>query len=294
MRRNRAFSTASGVTADSKMAKVERGEAVENVARQGEVHSLVRFSEVREQLLEAIVVARPDVLNGVQVPYGAEVSVLRSRVRSPGPEAWAAILALGHHHAQEAFELLVQLTASPDWGIRRSAVEAVAVHALGPTAAPVLIDRLGDPSPYVVRAACEAVAHLRLGDAHDAVVTLLASQEAATRRRALQALSVLWQPSDFGRVLTMLQTDQSREVRLAAAWTLRANVDLDNWWALYRTWGVDPLPRHRVWACELEGQFGTAGQVPEREKLTQDKDGHVRRAAKLALEKPSSSDHPSA
>src|SRR5438270_10447029 len=103
---------------------------------------------------------RPESLNTVPVPYGADVNLLRSQLAPPGPQAWAAILALGHHPGREAFDTLVELTASPDWSYRRAAVEAIALHELGKSAVEPIRALLSDPSPYVARAACEAAAQL--------------------------------------------------------------------------------------------------------------------------------------
>ena len=229
-------------------------------------------------------VGRPESLNGVPVPYDAEVSQLRSRLQPPGLHAWDACLALGHHPSREAFELLLWLTASPDWSYRRAAVEAIAAHRLGHTAASVLIARLADPSPYVARTACAAVARLRLHDARSILVDLLRSSEAATRTSALRALATLWQPSDFDLVFSIYQADPAKQVRNEAAWTLRANASRDNWRQLFQRWKGDQSPRHRVWACELAEQFGDQSFEAQLRELLADPDGHVRKSARCALE----------
>jgi hypothetical protein len=57
---------------------------------------------------------------------------------------------------------------------------------------------------------------------------------------------------------------------------------------LFSLWRGDPTPRHRVWACELAERFQVADSGSLR-KLTDDDNGHVRKAARLALtaiEKP--------
>jgi HEAT repeat protein len=212
-----------------------------------------------------------------------EISVLRSQLVLPGPQAWAACKALGHHPSIEAFDILVELTRSPDWSYRHAAIRAIATHRLGRSAGDLLTALLKDESPYVVRAACDAISQLRLQDAHDAVLSLLHSPDAVTRSTALDALVVLWVPSDFGIVYNLFCGDASRAVRRRAAWALRAHPDRENWRALFRSWSGDSLSRHRQWACEVTEEFGDVGIRVELEPLLQDIDGHVRKAARNAL-----------
>ncbi|MGJ4951031.1 HEAT repeat domain-containing protein [Bradyrhizobium sp. HKCCYLS20291] len=73
-------------------------------------------------------------------------------------------------------------------------------------------------------------------------------------------------------------------VRREAAWTLRANVASLDWLQLFEAFRVDDPPRHRVWACELAGQFGNADVVAQIEPLRSDRDGHVRTAAAAATD----------
>src|SRR5438552_18065248 len=108
----------------------------------------------------SILPREPQILNGVRVPFDADLSSLRSQLAPPGPQAWAACLALGHHPGAEAFEILLDLTTSPDWRYRRAAAEAIGVHRLGKSAVEHLRALLEDPSPYVVRTVCDAAAQL--------------------------------------------------------------------------------------------------------------------------------------
>lgn len=226
---------------------------------------------------------RPQLANGVAVPYDVPVSELRTHLRPPGPLAWAACIALGQHPGRDAFALLVDLADSPDWRYRRAAVEALAGHQLGREAAALLGKRLGDPSPYVVRTACRAVALLGLHSLHDAVAVLLRAREAPTRTEALAALATLWQPTDFEPVFVCLRLDPSAEVRKRAAWTLRTNASAASWRRLFDTWRRDPLPRHRTWAAELAAALGGREVEPPLQELLEDPNGHVRKAAQDAL-----------
>ncbi len=52
---------------------------------------------------------------------------------------------------------------------------------------------------------------------------------------------------------------------------------------LFEAWRVDPLARHRVWACELVEKFSDPAGAVALEALRADRDGHVRDAANRAL-----------
>jgi len=226
---------------------------------------------------------KPNVTNDML--ERSEVDVLRSGLVRPGPKAWASCAALGLHPSNEAFELLVDLAHSPSWNYRHAATRAIATHRLGRSAGSLLIALLEDESPYVVRAACDAISQLRLQEAHDAVLSLLHSSDQSTRFTALAALDVLWVPSDFDIVFRVFCEDASNEVRRRAAWALRAHANQENWEILFKAWSRDDLPRHKVWACELAEEFGDSNIRIALESLLLDCDGHVRKSAQLALGK---------
>lgn len=228
-------------------------------------------------------VERPQNLNGVPVPYDAEVNLLRSQLTTPGPQAWAAFLALGYHPSEEAFRILLEYATAPDWTHRRAVVEAIAKHKLGKSVAQLLTTLLKDPSQHVVREACNAISQLSLHDAHDSVMSLLDSEEDYTRSTALKAMSVLWIPADFASIFHIFRTDPSSRVRSDAAWTLRENADQENWQQLFAAWKTDSVSRHRVWATKLVGAFGDSSLEEELAHLMEDPDGHVRKAARQAL-----------
>lgn len=230
-------------------------------------------------------VERPKYLNGVPVPYDAEVSFLVSQLNRPGPQAWAAFLALGYHQSEEAFKVLVEYATSTNWEYRRAAVDAIAKHSLGKSVVQLLIALLKDPSQYVVREACNAISHLRLQEAHDPIMSLLDLEEDYTKSTALEAIRVLWRPADFASVFHIFCTDPSGDVRRTAAWTLRENASQKTWNELFNAWRTDSLGRHRVWATELVGEFGDSMSGKELAPLLEDPDGHVRKAARRALKK---------
>jgi HEAT repeat protein len=225
---------------------------------------------------------RPPTINGVSVPYGAPVAELRRAVAAPGPSASAAFAALSADAGSESLAALVEAAASPDWRMRRAAVEAVAGHVLGRTAARLVLDALGDDSPYVVRTACDAAAALRLDDAHDVVLGLTRSPDAATRECATRGLDALWRASDFDATFEAMLRDSVLDVRRRAGFVLRAHADATTWNRLVAVWRADELPRARRWACDLTAAFGGADDVAALEPLTRDRDGHVRKAAARA------------
>jgi len=226
---------------------------------------------------------RPSHLNGVPVPYDAPVSVLRDAASKPGPAAWASILALGHHGAGEAHDVLLRLAGSPDWRCRRAALEAISFHARSESAHDLFLAALRDESAFVARAACEIVGRLGIASARARVLSLLGSEHAAVRRAAVSAIADLLAVDDFDRVLRVFREDPSPETRREAAWALRKNAGPGTWRRLVETWAEDELPRHRVWACELAGEFGDRSVRRKLEVLTEDPDGHVRKAANRAL-----------
>lgn len=225
---------------------------------------------------------KPRSLNGVPIPYDASVAELRAAINEPGPKAWAAIRALADKPDPEALATLVELARSSDPHLRRSAVEAIALHRFGQTASPLVCQLLHEQDSFVVRAAIDAAATLRLPLAHDRVLGLVEASEESTRLAALRALESLWESSDFEAVFHRYLHDPCAQVRKQAAWTLQQNAGVDHWEQLFLTWSKDPVPRHRIWACQLAGTFGTEVVLPALESLRADHDGHVRDAARLA------------
>ena len=226
---------------------------------------------------------RPSVWNGIPVPYGATVDELAQLIHGPGPARWAAFVAVAHTADESALALLQDSARSPHPNVRRIAVEAIGIHPQGARLASAIRTLLTDPSPVVVRSACEAAARQRVVDAHDRMVELLDDRDDSTRAAAVQALRDLWRDADLARVLRAFSSDASVEVRKEAAWTLRSAASPSNWHELFAVWHADSMPRYRQWACELAAAFGNGGVVPDLHRLTGDPDGHVRNHAVGAL-----------
>ena len=220
----------------------------------------------------------------VPVPYASPLDALVERLRPPGAEAWAAILAIGHKASRESLNVLADLMKDADWRYRRSAVEAVAFHPRARLVIPLLVGCLQDPCPFVVRTACTVVAELGLEEAHDSIVGLLRASDPATRESAVRALSSLWHESDFEPVFRLHREDPERHVRRTAAWTLFDHASSRTWRRLFEAWRNDPLPRHRVWACQLVSELGEPSDAAKVSALLNDPDGHVRKAAKRVVE----------
>jgi HEAT repeat protein len=214
----------------------------------------------------------------------ASLDKLRDNLQHPGPSAWEAMRSLGAHGGEESLRLLREYAASSDWRYRRSAVEAIAGHALAGRVVDLITVALGDSSPYVVRTACEAVGRLAIPGARGALPRLAQDRDPCTREAALRAWRALWEPGDFEQVLTIHLTDEVEDVRKEAAWLLAQYASDENWQRLFSEWSTARLARYRVWACELAARFGTIGVEKALQALVEDQDGHVRKAARRALE----------
>jgi hypothetical protein len=224
----------------------------------------------------------PQTWNGEPIPYRETVEVLRTLI-STYAKAGPAIRALAEHPDSDALEALIDLTHSRDPYLRASAVEAIGYHRTGRDAAEVVVSMLADSNCFVVRAAARAAAASGLAAAHDRIHELIEAQEEATRLIALEALQILWEPSDFEAVFARYLSDPSDRVRKQAAWTLEKNVSSDQWERVFSAWSGDRIPRHRAWACSIAERFGTKTIFAELVGLCSDPDGHVRRAAERAV-----------
>lgn len=220
----------------------------------------------------------PRSYTGWPIPYGLSFEELCAQLSPPGPQAWAACIALGSCRDLKSIQVLAGLTESEDWRYRRISIEAIALHPDACSVADRVIAALGDSSPYVVRTACQTAATLGLREAHEKVIALLRDTAPYTRIVAVEALRSLWQPADFDAVFNLYLHDLQQDVRKAAAWILLDNVSRENWRILFLHWVSDPLPRHRVWACRLVVRFGEPADIELLEPLTRDRDGHVRKA----------------
>jgi HEAT repeat protein len=200
------------------------------------------------------------------------------------PTTHEAIRELVAREDAAALELLTDVAASGDPFLRRTAVEAIGNHPQAGSVHAVILTALTDPSEYVVRTACNVVAKCGIFEAHDRLLSHLASPSGSTRESALHALCAIWHDSDFSMVFRIYQRDDEIRVRRKAASVLRATVSSETWRRLFDVFSVDELARHRQWACELAEAFSGIEMMPLLSKLTCDPDGHVRKAASRAVE----------
>jgi HEAT repeat protein len=227
---------------------------------------------------------KPPTLNGVPIPYDAPIPDLRAAIKDPGPKAWAAIRALAEKSEPDALTTLIEVSKSPDPHVRRAAMEGIGMHRSGQAACAEVCQALDDRDSLVIRAALAAAANLRLEPAHAQIIGLVTAAEESTRLAASRAPEGLWRPLDFDVVFERYLHDRSDSVRQQAAWTLHKNVGAEHWERVFSVWSKDTLPRHRIWACQLAGRFGSRAVVPVLEELRADSDGHVRDMAERALQ----------
>jgi HEAT repeat protein len=201
----------------------------------------------------------------------------------PPEKRWAACLALGMQGAPQAFEALRAGLHAPEWELRRFALEALQRHPRARDAAPDFIAALFDIDVIVQQTACKICGDLRLADAHDGIVQLLASEHPDVRDTAANTLALLWRDSDFDPVFHLYRHDRRRAVRIAAAKTLRHKAAAANWRRLFACWSVDPEPRHRLWGCELVARFGRQPDIGLVLPMLHDRNRNVRLAAQQSL-----------
>jgi HEAT repeat protein len=228
---------------------------------------------------------KPETWNGVVVPHGHPLTELAHQIESGSAEVrWAAFRALVSNGEDGALDLLALHATASDPHFRRAAIESIGLHERGHELASTVLAALVDKSPYVVRSACEAAARIHLVGSHDQVVALLGSTDPMTQVAALRALEVLWQPRSFEPVYQLFVQSRAPEVRKQAAFALRKNADAESAEILFDLWKADSLPRHRQWACEVAQFSRSAEMLPGLQRLANDPDGHVRRAAERAIE----------
>jgi len=182
-----------------------------------------------------------------------------------------------------ALTALVEAAAAEDQFLRRTAIEVIGRHPHGRELCAVILGALGDRSEYVVRTACEVVAHWGLNEAHERVVALLANVSRATRRAAIRTLGAIWLDADFPLIFRIYSCASEIDVRREAAWVLRRRATSAHWRTLFEAFEKDELPRHRQWACELAESFSGPDVLPALRELSLDVDGHVRKTALQAI-----------
>lgn len=166
---------------------------------------------------------------------------------------------------------------------RRSALEALAKSPRDLEIEEHVLRALHDSSGYVVRTATEIAGRWGLAAAAERLRSLARDRDPMTRRASLEALRTIGSDEDLGMVLALFAGDPSREVRNAAAWAVAALATNGNWRQASAALLVDPMPRHRIFGCDLVERFGDDSDRMALRFLLDDPDGHVRKAAERLL-----------
>jgi hypothetical protein len=229
---------------------------------------------------------KPENINTVKVSYDRSLDELVALMRASEPNCWAAYPALAHLGTPDSLVILQQALNSEDWRHRRAATEWIVVHKLSIKASDDVIRLLNDSSPFVVRQACQSAAKMRLESARPYVIALLTNAVPETRWAAAYSLEFLGNETDAEKLIEVFDKDDDEEVRKAATWSLRKIVSGRTRNRIFKLFKEGGLPRYKIWACEIADKFGLS-DFPEIElrAFLNDKDGHVRKAAKLVLQK---------
>ena len=225
----------------------------------------------------------PDTINGVDVPYSSTEEELIENIRNDNQAKWSSFIALGNKNSEKSIEFLLSCLSSEDWRIRRAALEAAKYHEHLSEHVDAVVKALKDTSAYVIREACLTIGDVALSDLHEEVFLLLSSKDDNTRANSMYAIDKIWQDTDYNKVLEIFFSDTDIDNRRRAAQILFNHANINTWQQLFDLWKNDSLGRHRMWACKLATVFGLSSVIADIEKLKNDPDGHVRKAAQESL-----------
>jgi HEAT repeat protein len=224
----------------------------------------------------------PESVNGLPVPYGVPLKNLSELASGPAPARWPAFYAIARINTEAAIVILSDLARARDAYTRRTAIEVLGRVPARPESDSILLSALRDPSGQVARTACDIAGARRWNDARPALRDLARGTDLETRVSAVRALAQLGHPEDFDVAEALLASNDAK-VRNEAAFACHALVSPASWRRLATEWLSDPVPRHRTWASELFGQFGSGQDRLVLHRLCADSDGHVREAARRAV-----------
>lgn len=222
--------------------------------------------------------------NGIPVLPDASLEDLKTLLTAPPPDCWVAFRALAVRADFESLDLLIHEAAGTDPLRRRAAVEAIGDRPASDRGSAAVRRLLTDHAPVVVRAAVAATARLHDQKGRDRVLALFEDPDPETRVVALRAIGELWQADDAAAVLAVATSDRAKKVRRQASLVLSDHRDEKHWRELAALWHESDLPRERTWACGLLGAYGTVDELGLATRLASDPDGHVRNAARRAVE----------
>lgn len=230
-------------------------------------------------------------MNGYLAPYEASVNELLQIIDDAKPgERWAASYALSKKDVILPKDIIDHLFSSSDVDTKRSVVNMIGNHKFGIEYKSIVLDALIDKNEVLRRTACGAARELKLLEANDAIISMLKSPSLAAKTDALRALEIVWREDNFDIIFDVYSSETDIELTKRAAWVLYCNANKSNWRKMFDYWKIDNINRHRLWSCKIAGKYGSLENIDDLNTLCNDKDGHVRKAAKNAIAQISISD----
>jgi HEAT repeat protein len=221
----------------------------------------------------------PEIINGIEVPYGKDVNELESMLNAEMPSFTVACIALGYKSDIESLNILAGLLSSKDWCKRRVVVEAIGYHSMGYLLSDELISLLDDKSKYVVITTLNTISTHSIGMARLRVLHLIKSNNEEIRKEAIACLISIGEAEDFQLITQIFLRDKSKVVKDEAAWFIRKKSGVGNWGLSIDLLKQSNLARHRVWACELIELYGDDTSIKLLTEMQNDSDGHIRKIA---------------
>lgn len=225
-------------------------------------------------------------LPGLRLEEGLSSKELAAIFRDEGQpleRRRAACLTLGNISDAYGLQVLTEGLSHEDWAIRRICLESIKSHHCVDLCHPAIMKCLTDENEYVRLAACDAIAKLKIPEAHPRISRMVRyAMDVTTRLSALGALGALaeiWSENDFKTVYQIYLNDSESPVGKKAAWALRKHAKLDNWRLIFDAFIEDANAKHRFWACQIFKCFGTAADLDLLKPLITDADAKVRKAA---------------
>ena len=224
----------------------------------------------------------PESVNGIAVPYGLPLDVLVETASGLPPDRWPAVYAMGRLGTEPAVRVIRDFACHRDADVRRTAIEVLGRVPRSEANDLLILRALRDPSGPVVRTACDIAGARRWQEARETLRDVARAGDLSTRIAAVQALAKLGNPADIDLAEVLMASGEAH-ARKEGAFASRTLVSSDSWRRLAGGWLRDAVPRHRLWAAQLFGQFGLQSDLLALQQLSADPDGHVREAARQAV-----------
>jgi len=210
------------------------------------------------------------------------MDVLVETANGPPPGHWPAVYAIGRLGTETAARVLRDFACHRDADVRRTAIEVLGRVPRSEANDLLLLRALRDSSSPVVRTACDIAGARQWQEARETLREVARAGNLQTRIAAVQALSRIGNHADID-VAESLMAAGDVHARKEGAFACRSLVSSDSWRRLAGAWLSDAVPRHRLWAAQLFGQFGLQSDLLALQQLSADPDGHVREAARQGV-----------